>query len=69
MEDTKIDNRYKERLVVLVTSLEKERIAAATAVSARDEMKISNLVRRAIDELIERENLIPETTSDERGAA
>lgn len=39
------------------------------AAGVRDGHNVSLLVRRAVDELIERENLIPETTSDERGAA
>lgn len=58
MSDIQSDARYKERLVVLVPADFKREIATAAANSARDDHQISNLVRRAIDELIARERLL-----------
>ena len=60
MNKTTVDTRLRERMVVLVTAEEKERISIAAANSGRDEHRMSNLVRRAVSELIERESLIDE---------
>lgn len=58
MRDIQSDNRYRERLVVLVPYEFKERIVTAAANSLTDEGKVSNLVRRAVDRLIEEERLL-----------
>lgn len=66
MSNIQSDTRYKERLVVLVPIDFKRDIATAAANSSRDDFQISNLVRRAVDELIARERLL---ATEERGAA
>lgn len=65
MSKVQSDNRFKERLVVLVPADTKREIAVAAANSARDEFQVSNLVRRAIGELIERERLLAASNKEE----
>lgn len=57
------DTRLNERLVVLVTADLKHDIAAAAANSERDEFQMSNMVRRAVEELMERERLVPNSSN------
>ena len=46
----------------------KQRIASAAAISAKDDYQISSLVRRAVDELIEREQLDASDTKSGKAA-
>ena len=68
MKEVQSDSRYKERLVVLVPIEFKREIAAAAANSARDDHQISNLVRRAVEELIARENLLESAAKNGKAA-
>lgn len=68
MTNIQSDTRYKERLVVLVPIETKREIAAAAANSAKDDHQISNLVRRAVDELIARERLLDSAPSTGKAA-
>lgn len=68
MEKTmQVSRTHSERLVVQVPPDTKRRVVVAAKV--RDGGNLSHFVRRAVDELIERENLIPETTEPQELAS